>query len=178
MSSAWVRKSRYWRETFQFPHPLLWRNEASLLVHWRTLYFPLALWTLVCVHHVLSAHRPVLLCAQNTYLRRHTAVVDSSSGRSYVTGQWHNVPLLRTRGLVTQASIFITHCILWNTLPGPHKTCPRAASGPRVEDPWPTVLLFLSQHGFKYIVEGFAKTHSQRCLRNASSGIILFLMNW
>ena len=62
----WVRKSRYWRETLQFPHPLLWRNEASLLVHWRTVYFPLALWTLVCVHRVLSAHRPVLLCAQNT----------------------------------------------------------------------------------------------------------------
>ena len=58
-----VRKSRYWGETLQFPHPLLWRNEASLLVEWRTMYFPLALWTLVCV---LSAHRPVLLCAQNT----------------------------------------------------------------------------------------------------------------
>ena len=28
---------------------------------------------------------------------------------------------------MTQASIFITHCMLWNTLPGPHKTCPRAA---------------------------------------------------
>ena len=44
---AWVRKSRYWRETLQFPHPLLWRNEASLLVHWRTMHFPLALWTLI-----------------------------------------------------------------------------------------------------------------------------------
>ena len=94
-----VRKLRYWRETLQFPHPLLWRNEASLFVHWRTMYFPLALWTLVCVHRVLSAHRPVLLCAQNTLLRRHTAVGDSSSGRSYVTEQWHNVPLLRTRAL-------------------------------------------------------------------------------
>ena len=61
-----VCKSRYWKETLQFPHPLLWRNEASLLVHWRTMYFPLTLWTLVCVHRVLSAHRPVLLCAQNT----------------------------------------------------------------------------------------------------------------
>ena len=28
---------------------------------------------------------------------------------------------------MTQASIFKTHCILWNTLPGPHKTHPRAA---------------------------------------------------
>ena len=66
-----VRKSRYWGETLQFPHPLQWRNEALLLLLWRTMYFPLALWTLVCVHRVLSAHRPVLLCAQNTpYCRR------------------------------------------------------------------------------------------------------------
>ena len=34
----------------------------------------------------------------------HTDVVDSSSGRSYVTEQWHNVPLLRTRALVTGAA--------------------------------------------------------------------------
>ena len=38
--------------------------------------------------------------------------------------------------LVAQASMFITHCILWNTLPGPHKTHPRAAGRPRVEDLW------------------------------------------
>ena len=44
-------------------------------------------------------HRPVLLCAQNTLIRRHIDVVDSSSGRSYVTEQWYNVPLLRTRAL-------------------------------------------------------------------------------
>ena len=30
---------------------------------------------------------------------RHTDVVDRSSGRSYITEQWHNVPLLRTRDL-------------------------------------------------------------------------------
>ena len=30
---------------------------------------------------------------------RHTDVVGDISGRSYVTEQWHNVPLLRTRGL-------------------------------------------------------------------------------
>ena len=33
--------------------------------------------------------------------------------------------------LVTQASIIITHCILRNTLPGPHKTRRRAGCGPR-----------------------------------------------
>ena len=65
-SWARVRKSRYWGETLQVPQPLLWRNEASLPVQWRTMYFPLALQTLVCVHRVLSAHRAVLLCAQNT----------------------------------------------------------------------------------------------------------------
>ena len=32
-------------------------------------------------------------------MRRHTDVVADSSGRSYVTEQWHNVPLLRTRAL-------------------------------------------------------------------------------
>ena len=32
---------------------------------------------------------------------------------------------------MSQASIFITHCILWNTLSGPHKTRPRAACSPR-----------------------------------------------
>ena len=42
-SNPRVRKSRYWRETHQVPHPLLWGNEASLLVQWRTMYFPLAL---------------------------------------------------------------------------------------------------------------------------------------
>ena len=31
---------------------------------------------------------------------------------------------------MTQASILMAHCILWNTLPGPHKTRPRAAGGP------------------------------------------------
>ena len=36
---------------------------------------------------------------------------------------------------MSQASIFITDCILWNSLPGPHKTRPRAADGPLVEDP-------------------------------------------
>ena len=38
-----VRNSRYWGETLQVPHPLLWRNEASLLLQWRTMYLPLAL---------------------------------------------------------------------------------------------------------------------------------------
>ena len=60
-----MRKSRYWGETLQVPHPLLWRDEASLLVQCQTIYFPLALWTLVCAHRVLSAHWPVLLCSEH-----------------------------------------------------------------------------------------------------------------
>ena len=49
----------------------------------------------VCVHSVLSAHRVVLLV-----LRTHKSdVVDGSSGRRYVTDQWHNVRLLRAHGL-------------------------------------------------------------------------------
>ena len=99
LSRVRVRKSRYWGEKLQVPHPLVWRNEASLLVQWWTMCFPLALWILVCVHRVLSAHRPVLLCAQNTSIRRYTDIGDSSSGTSYVTEQWNNVPLLRTHVL-------------------------------------------------------------------------------
>ena len=37
---------------------------------------------------------------------------------------------------LAQTSIIITLFILWISLPGPHKTCRRAAGGPRVEDPW------------------------------------------
>ena len=77
---------------FKFPHPLLWRNEASLLDQWRTMYFPLALFAYT-------------VCCQRTeqcfsVLRTHKSdAVDGSSGRRYVTDQWHNVPLLRARGL-------------------------------------------------------------------------------
>ena len=74
---------------FKFPHPLLWRNEASLLVQWRTLNACFC--TLCAVGAAVSAS----LCS----IRCHTDVVDSSSGTSYVTKQWHNVPLLRIRGL-------------------------------------------------------------------------------
>ena len=90
-----VRKSRYWGGNASVPHPLLWPNEPSLLVQWRTMNFVLTLLTLVCVRRVLSAG-----CQCFSVLStRHTDVVGDSSGRSYVTEQWHNVPLLRTRVL-------------------------------------------------------------------------------
>ena len=56
-SNPRLRKSRYWGETLQFPQPLLWRNEASLVDQWRTMYFPLALWTLVCVSYIVCCRR-------------------------------------------------------------------------------------------------------------------------
>ena len=40
--------------------------------------------------------------------------------------------------ILTQTSIF-TLCILWNSLPGPHKTCRRTAGGPRAYNYPPAV---------------------------------------
>ena len=76
----------------KFPHPLLWCNEASILDQWRTMYFPLTLfaYTMCC--------RRTEQCF--SVLRTHKSdVVDGSSGRHYVTDQWHNVSLLRARAL-------------------------------------------------------------------------------
>ena len=79
-------------ECFKFPHPLLWRNEASLLDQWRTMYFPLALFV-----YTVSCRRTEQCFS---VLRTHKSdVVDGSSGRRYVTDQWHNVSLLRARDL-------------------------------------------------------------------------------
>ena len=46
---------------------------------------------------------------------RHTDVVGDSSGRSYVTEQWHNVPFLRTRVLTITSSVAI-HSFKWMSL--------------------------------------------------------------
>ena len=77
---------------FKFPHPLLWRNEASLPDQRRTMYFPLALFAYtVCIRRTEQCF---------SVLRTHKSdAVDGSSRRRYVTDQWHNVPLLRARGL-------------------------------------------------------------------------------
>ena len=87
-----VRKSRYWGETLQVPHPLLWRNKDSLLDQWRTMHFPLVLFAYtVCCRRTKQCF---------SVLRTHKSdVVDGSSGRHYVTDQWHNVPLLRARDI-------------------------------------------------------------------------------
>ena len=47
---------------------------------------------------------------------------------------------------MTQASIFITYCILWNTLSGPHKPRPRAAGGPRAAGWRPLMYSMLRGH--------------------------------
>ena len=79
------------------PHLLLWRNEASLLLSSELHTSPL---------HSNRLYVYTVCCRRGgqcfTVLRtRHTDVVGDSSGRSNVTEQGHNVPLLRTRGLYT-----------------------------------------------------------------------------
>ena len=98
---------------FKFPHPLLWRNEASLLDQWRTMYFPIALFAYtVCCRRTEQCF---------SVLRTHKSdLVDGSSGRRYVTDQWHNVPLLRARALDTawlQDKNFIAHSKILNNYP-------------------------------------------------------------
>ena len=94
-SKTRVRKSRYWRETLQLPihccdvmlPPYLFRGElCTSPLHCKLVF----VYTVFCrrTGHCFSVLRT-----------RHTDAVDSSSGRSYVTEQGHNVPLLRTRDL-------------------------------------------------------------------------------
>ena len=106
--SARVRKSRYWGETLQVPHPLLWRNEASILDQRRTMYFPLALFAYtVC-------YRRTEQCF--SVLRTHKSdAVDGSSGRRYVTDQWHDVPLLRTHAIVNSLKDW-SWCKQWHVV--------------------------------------------------------------
>ena len=96
-SISWVRKSRYWGEMLLSPihccdatkPPYLLSGElCTSPFHSNRLY----VYTVCCrrggqCFSVLST--------------RHTDVVGDSSGRSYVTEQGHNVPLLRTRALYT-----------------------------------------------------------------------------
>ena len=94
-----VRKSRYWGETLQVPHPLLWRNEASLLVQWLLCTSPLHCKLLfvytVCCWRTGQCFSVLRTRNSDVILTLWMAVV----GRSYVTDQWHNVPLLRARDL-------------------------------------------------------------------------------
>ena len=62
----WVRKSRYWGEMLLSPIRCCYITKPPQLAQWWTMYFTLALSSLVSVHRLLSARRSVLLCAQNT----------------------------------------------------------------------------------------------------------------
>ena len=90
-----VRKSRYWGEKLQSPihrcdvtkPPYLLSGElCTSPLHSNRLY----VYTVCCRR-----------CGQwfSVLRTRHTHVVGDSSGRSYVTEQGHNVPLLRTRDI-------------------------------------------------------------------------------
>ena len=66
----------------------------------------------LCTSCAAGAQASASLCSEHE-LRRHTAVGDNSSGRSYVTKQWHYVPLLRTRALlVYQLNIQFLYCMM------------------------------------------------------------------
>ena len=71
---------------------------------------------------------------------------------------------------MTQASIFITLCILWNSLPGPHKTHRRAASCPGVEN-WRHLIYTMFAKAQRTMEE-----HTVRAtFRLPSTGIIIHL---
>ena len=90
-----VRKSRYWGEMLLSPNhccdvtkpPYLPSGELSTSpLHSNRLF----------VYTVCCRRRGQCFSVLRTC---HTDVVGDSSGRSYVTDQWHNVPILRTRDL-------------------------------------------------------------------------------
>ena len=92
---AWVRKSRYWGEMLLSPihscdvtkpRYFLSGEPCSSPFHSNRFY----------VYTVCSRRGGQCFSVLRT---RHTDVVRDSSGRSYVTEQGHNVPLLRIRGL-------------------------------------------------------------------------------
>ena len=96
-SNARVRKSRYWGEMLLPPNccgvtkpPYLLSGElCTSPLHSDRLF----VYTVCC--------RRGGQCF-SVFRTRHTDAVGDSSGRSYVTDQWHNVPLLRTRGLMVK----------------------------------------------------------------------------
>ena len=70
-----VAKITLLRGNASVPHPLLWRNEASLLIQWRNLNACFC--TLCAVGAAVSA----FLLSEHV-IRRHSDVVGDSSGRS------------------------------------------------------------------------------------------------
>ena len=101
-SRIWVRKSRYWGEMLLSPihccdvtkPPFLLSGKlCTSFLHSNRLF----------VYTVCCRCRGQCFSVLRT---RHTDVEGDSSGRSYVTQQWHNVPLLRTRDLDIETKAF------------------------------------------------------------------------
>ena len=59
-----VRKSHYWGETLQFPHPLLWRNETTCSVTKYALH-PSTLNTFLCTPSAVGAAVSASLCSEH-----------------------------------------------------------------------------------------------------------------
>ena len=90
-----VRKSRYWGEMLLSPIHCCDVTNPPYLLSGKLCTSPLHSNRLF-VYTVCCRRRGQCFSVLRT---SHTDVVGDSSGRSYVTEQWHNVPLLRTRGL-------------------------------------------------------------------------------
>ena len=90
-----VRKSRYWGEMLMSPTHCCDVTKPPYLLSGELYTSPLHSNRLF-VYTVCGRRRGQCFSVLRT---RHTDVVDDSSGRSYVTEQWHIVPVLRTRGL-------------------------------------------------------------------------------
>ena len=90
-----VRKSRYWGEMLRSPIHCCDVTKPPYLLGGELCTSPLHSNRLF-VYTVCCRRRGQCFSELRT---RHTDVVGDSNGRSYVTEQWHNVLLLRTRAL-------------------------------------------------------------------------------
>ena len=111
-----VRKSRYWGEMLLSPIHCCDITKPPYLLNGELCTSPL---------HSNRLFVYTVCCRRGgqgfSVLRtRHTEVVGDSSGRSYVTEQWHNVPLLRTRAL---CSHYVTRDVT-PPFPLPHRKAP------------------------------------------------------
>ena len=90
-----VRKSRYWGEMLLSPIPCCDVTKPPYLLSGELCTSPL---------HCNRLYVYTVCCRRggqcfSVLITRHTDVVGDSSGRSYVTEQGHNVPLLRSRDI-------------------------------------------------------------------------------
>ena len=109
---ARVRKSRYWGEMLLSPIHCCVVTKPPYLFSGKLFTSPL---------HSNRLYVYTACCRRggqclSLFRTRHTDVVGDSSGRSYVTEQGHNVPLLRTRGLesVNSNIEMMTLSMMWN----------------------------------------------------------------